>query len=111
MVSVGDPRRFRINLVPRDFVVAAISRLSALEVSGGRVYQLCDPHPSSVAELYDIFAKLTERRLIRFPCRTLWLGASSNTSRESDSGRGSHPNRSIISPIRPNTPARTRCGT
>jgi thioester reductase-like protein len=67
MVSVGDPRRFHINLVPRDFVVAAISRLSALEVSGGRVYQLCDPHPSSVAELYDIFAKLTERRLIRFP--------------------------------------------
>ena len=67
MVTVGDPRRFHVNLVPRDFVVAAISRLSALEVSGGRVYQLCDPHPSSVAELYDIFGQVTGRRLIRFP--------------------------------------------
>jgi nucleoside-diphosphate-sugar epimerase len=53
-------------LVPRDFVVAAISRLSSLEVSGGRVYQLCDPRPSSVAELYEIFAQVTGRRLIRF---------------------------------------------
>jgi thioester reductase-like protein len=67
MVSVGDPRQFHVNLVPRDFVVAAISRLSALAVSGGRVYQLCDPHPANVSELYDIFAQVTGRRLIRFP--------------------------------------------
>ncbi len=35
MVTVGDPRKFHINLVPRDFVVAAISHLSALPASGG----------------------------------------------------------------------------
>ena len=67
MVTVGDPRNFHVNLVPRDFVVSAISRLSALDVSGGRVYQLCDPHPSSVDELYGIFSETTGRRLVRFP--------------------------------------------
>ncbi len=48
-------------------MVSAISRLSALDVSGGRVYQLCDPHPSSVDELYGIFSETTGRRLVRFP--------------------------------------------
>jgi thioester reductase-like protein len=69
MVTVGDPQRVHVNLVPRDFVVAAISRLSALNVSGARVYQLCDPHPSTVAELYEIFSKVTGRRIVgfRFP--------------------------------------------
>src|SRR5580704_12049914 len=46
MVTVGDPERVHVNLVPRDFVVAAISRLSGLDVSGSRVYQLCDPQSS-----------------------------------------------------------------
>ncbi|HUE12915.1 MAG TPA: SDR family oxidoreductase [Planctomycetaceae bacterium] len=67
MVTVGDTKSFHVNLVPRDFVVSAISRLSALDVSGGRVYQLCDPHPSTVDELYGIFGAVTGRRVVRFP--------------------------------------------
>ena len=67
MVTVGDPRQIRVNLVPRDFVISALTRLSALDVSGGRVYQLCDPHPSTADELYDIFGEATGRRLVRVP--------------------------------------------
>ena len=67
MVTVGNPRKIHVNLVPRDFVVSAISRLSALDASGGRVYQLCDPHPSTVDDLYAIFSEATGRRLVRFP--------------------------------------------
>jgi thioester reductase-like protein len=67
MVTVGSPRRIHVNLVPRDFVVSAISRLSALDATGGRVYQLCDPDPSTVDELYGIFGEATGRRLVRFP--------------------------------------------
>lgn len=66
MVTVGDPNKIHVNLVPRDFVVAAISRLSALEVSGTRVYQLCDPRPSTVAGLYDIFSEATGRKIVKF---------------------------------------------
>jgi thioester reductase-like protein len=66
LVTVGDPAKIHVNLVPRDFVVAAISRLSALDVSGPRVYQLCDPRPSTVAQLYEIFSKVTGRKLVKF---------------------------------------------
>jgi len=66
MVTVGDPERVHVNLVPRDFVVAAISRLSGLEVSGSRVYQLSDPRPCTVAELIQVFGQITGRRIMEF---------------------------------------------
>jgi thioester reductase-like protein len=67
MTTVGDPRKFHVNFTPRDFVVAALSRLSALPQSRGKVYQLCDPHPPTVQEIYDIFSKATGRRVLRIP--------------------------------------------
>jgi thioester reductase-like protein len=76
MVTVGDPQKFHVNLVPRDFVVAAISRLSALNASGARVYQLCDPRPASVAELYRIFSEATGKRLMKFRLPVSWAKAS-----------------------------------
>jgi thioester reductase-like protein len=42
---VGDPDATRVNLVPRDFVIDAISHLSGLPHSVGRTYQLADPQP------------------------------------------------------------------
>jgi len=68
MVNVGNARRYHVNLTPRDFVVAAISQLSALSASRGVVYQLCDPHPPTVDDLHSIFSAATGRRLIRIPC-------------------------------------------
>lgn len=65
MPMIGDPTRAWVTLVPRDFVVRAITHLSQLEDSAGRVYQLADPDPPTVEELGDILASATRRRLVR----------------------------------------------
>ncbi|WP_135854132.1 SDR family oxidoreductase [Halorussus salinus] len=51
----GDPRDYEVNVVPRDFVVEAIDRLSRLDASAGEVYQLCDPNPPTVAGMVRAF--------------------------------------------------------
>lgn len=56
-----------VNLVPRDFVVDAIAHLSGLERSANTVYQLCDPHPPTVAQTMRLFARATDRRLLTVP--------------------------------------------
>ena len=42
--AVADPDRVRVCVVPRDFVIAAMDRLSVREESVGRTYALTDPH-------------------------------------------------------------------
>ncbi|HEV8660071.1 MAG TPA: SDR family oxidoreductase [Thermoanaerobaculia bacterium] len=64
---VGRPKRYRFNVVPRDFIVAAIERLSALPQSVGKVYQLADPDPLTVDETIDEIAQATHRHVIRMP--------------------------------------------
>ncbi len=67
MPVVGDAARTRFNVVPRDFVDAAIAYLSGQPNSLGRVYQLADPSPDTVDELlYDI-GRATGRRMVRVP--------------------------------------------
>ncbi len=65
MPSVGDPSRVRINLVPSDYVVGAIEELAGLEVSRGKVYQLCDPEPLTGEELLTECARSTGRNVVR----------------------------------------------
>ncbi|MEJ2312926.1 MAG: SDR family oxidoreductase [Gemmatimonadales bacterium] len=65
MPMFEDPTRARVTLVPRDFVVRAITHLAGLEASAGRVYQLADPDPPTVEELVEILATATRRRLVR----------------------------------------------
>lgn len=72
MPVVGDPTAFRFNIVPRDFVVDAIDALSANEHSRDRVYQLADPHPLTVDELYREMGRAMGRRIMRVPI-TRWL--------------------------------------
>jgi thioester reductase-like protein len=67
MPMVGDPGRTRVNLVPRDFVIAALAYLSGLDRSAGKVYQLADPDPLTVDELTDVIARATDRRVLRVP--------------------------------------------
>jgi len=69
---VGDPLATRVNLVPRDFVIDAISHLSALPHSVGRTYQLADPDPLTVSELLDVLGEATGKRLrrVRVPRET-----------------------------------------
>jgi nucleoside-diphosphate-sugar epimerase len=64
---VGDPTMTRFNMVPSDFVVEAISYLSAIDASEGKVYQLADPHPMTVEEILRSVQALTERTVLRVP--------------------------------------------
>lgn len=64
---VGKPESTRVNLVPRDFVVDAMSYLSGLETSVGKVYHLADPAPLTVSELLEVVARATHRRVVRVP--------------------------------------------
>jgi len=67
MPVVGDVRRTRVNLVPRDFITDAIDHLSAREVSVGKVYQLADPEPLTVDELLEAVARVARKRVVRVP--------------------------------------------
>jgi thioester reductase-like protein len=65
MPVVGDPTKYRVNVVPRDFVIDALVHLSGLEVSSGKVYQLADPAPLTVAEMMDEIARHVDRKVVR----------------------------------------------
>jgi thioester reductase-like protein len=67
MPVVGDPTACTVNLVPRDFVVAAMAHLSGLPHALGKVYQLADPEPLTVDALLSEVARATGRRLLRIP--------------------------------------------
>lgn len=63
----GEPKRTRVNVVPSDFVLAAIDHLAGREESLGRVYQLADPDPPTVAEMVEVIARAADKRVIRVP--------------------------------------------
>jgi thioester reductase-like protein len=65
--SVGDVDAVRISLVPRDFVIDAMDHLSVLDASLGRTYALTDPHPPTVRELADTFARHLGKRVVWLP--------------------------------------------
>lgn len=65
--QVADPDQVRFCLVPRDFVVDAMDRLSALQESVGRTYALTDPEPPTVRELVDTFARRLGKRVVWVP--------------------------------------------
>jgi thioester reductase-like protein len=67
MPVVGKPSSTRVNLVPRDFVVDAMSHLSGLDTSVGKVYQLADPEPLTVSELLEVVGHATRRKIVRIP--------------------------------------------
>jgi thioester reductase-like protein len=67
MPMVGDPTMTRVNVVPRDFVIDAVSYLSGLPESAGKTYQVADPHPLTVAEMADTLARAIGCRLIKIP--------------------------------------------
>lgn len=67
MPVIGRPTRFHLNVVPLDYVVDAIDRLSGMEVSAGKVYQLADPEPLTVDRFLSALAAATQHRLVRVP--------------------------------------------
>jgi thioester reductase-like protein len=67
MPLAGDPAMARVNVVPRDFIIDAVSYLSGHSSSEGRTYQLADPHPLTVEEMAATLARAADRRLITVP--------------------------------------------
>lgn len=67
MPMVGDPRRTRLNVVPSDFVIAAMDHLSGLDASRGKVYQLADPSPPTVDEMLDEIVRQIGKPVLRVP--------------------------------------------
>ena len=65
MPVVGNPMKTRVTLAPSDAVIAAITYLSGLEASVGRVYQLADPDPPTVNEMMHLLERATRKRLLR----------------------------------------------
>lgn len=65
--TIGDTRRFRVNVVPSDFIVDAFAHLSQLPEARNKVYQLCDPDPPTVDQLLDTLAAAADRTLLRVP--------------------------------------------
>lgn len=64
---VGRPSQHTFNVVPRDFVMQALTYLSGLSTNVGRTYALADPAPLTVAETIDTLASATGRRVLRIP--------------------------------------------
>ena len=63
----GDPKRTRINLVPRDFVIDAIAALSESKSAAGKCYQLADPDPPTIDDAITLMGKATGRVIVRVP--------------------------------------------
>ena len=61
----GDPTTTRVNVVPRDFVVAAVAHLSGHPNAKGRTYQVADPHPLTVDAMTEVLGEATSRKLIK----------------------------------------------
>lgn len=65
-MKVGSGRS-EINLVPVDFVVEALARLSSVASSAGKTYHLTDPHPLSVYEVEEVFARALGKSFVYTP--------------------------------------------
>jgi thioester reductase-like protein len=64
---MGHPDRTEVNVVPRDFVLDAITYLSGRPESRNCVFQLADPNPLTVSRMVEEIGRATARKLIRIP--------------------------------------------
>lgn len=61
------PPEARFCLVPRDFVIEAMDRLSANDDCVGRTYALTDPKPPTVRKVIETFAHVLGKRIVWVP--------------------------------------------
>ncbi|HEV7766780.1 MAG TPA: SDR family oxidoreductase [Thermoanaerobaculia bacterium] len=64
---VGRPSRYAFNVVPRDFMIAAMTYLSGLKSNTGATYAIADPDPLTVDETINTIAAATNRTVLRIP--------------------------------------------
>ncbi len=67
MPVIGDPASFRLNMVPSDFIIDAVTHLSGLPQAVGRVYQLADPDALTIEDLLGAMADATHRKVFHVP--------------------------------------------
>lgn len=67
MPLVGEPAKNEMNIVPRDFVIGALTHLSGLVKTTGKTYALATPRPPTIKELIDTIEKASGKRLIKIP--------------------------------------------
>lgn len=67
MPLVGEPAKNEMNIVPRDFVVDALTHLSGLIKTTGKTYALATPTPPTIRELIDTIEHASGKRLIKIP--------------------------------------------
>ncbi len=60
-------KRHAVNVVPVDFVVEALARLSTSEKSLGRTYHLTDPDPLDVAQMIALLARTLGKTFVQAP--------------------------------------------
>ncbi len=66
MVQVGSGKE-TINLVPVDFLVAAMAFLAVKVNSEGKVYHLTDPYPLTQKEILNLFIKKLNKKYVLIP--------------------------------------------
>jgi nucleoside-diphosphate-sugar epimerase len=64
---IGHPKKVTFNVVPRDFIIDAVERLSGLRDGAMACYALADPKPLSVDDTIRVIARAAGRRVIRVP--------------------------------------------
>lgn len=65
--AIGNGNRYRVNVVPRDFIIDAITYLASRSNTVGKVFQLADPNPMTVTEATIAIARATKRRIVPVP--------------------------------------------
>ncbi|MCP4122063.1 MAG: SDR family oxidoreductase [Bacteroidetes bacterium] len=55
--TLGDGTKYTMNIVPRDYIIDAITALSGIEESMGKTYNLADPNPLTIAKMADTIGK------------------------------------------------------
>lgn len=65
-LKIGSGRN-PVNLVPVDFVVEAMARLSSSEAASGGCYHLTDPEPLAVLEVAELFARALGKSFVYTP--------------------------------------------
>lgn len=76
--TIGKGSENTMNIVPRDFMIDAITALSGMEKSLGKTYNLADPKPLTIGEIGEAMGKSLDRIIIKAPLpvngkQAVWL--------------------------------------
>ncbi|HNM31499.1 MAG TPA: SDR family oxidoreductase [Chitinophagales bacterium] len=65
--TIGKGVKNTMNIVPRDFIIDAITALSSMEKSMRKTYNLADPNPLTIEQIGEAMGKSVGRLIIKVP--------------------------------------------